>query len=98
MSCDYFLGVPYNIASYGLLLLLLSKEANLVSGELVGVLEDCHIYENHIPQMEEQIGRTPYKLPKVVITGDKSVFDWTYKDFTIEDYVSHAKITGEVAI
>lgn len=99
-SCDYFLGVPYNIASYGLLLLLLCKEANLEPGELVGVLEDCHIYENHIPQIQEQISRTPYPLPKVDIlcNGDFSIFNWKYTDILIHNYVSHDKISGEVAI
>ena len=100
-SCDYFLGVPYNIASYALLMKLLCKESGLKEGMLSGLLADCHIYENHIEQIEEQIGREPYEAPQVEILdrdGKFSIFDWQYTDFKLNNYNSHPAIKGEVAI
>lgn len=100
-SCDYFLGVPYNIASYALLMKLLCKESGLKEGILSGLLADCHIYENHMEQMEEQIGREPYEAPQVEILdrdGKFSIFDWQYTDFKLNNYNSHPAIKGEVAI
>lgn len=72
-SCDMFLGVPYNIASYALLLLLYAKEAGLKPGILKGELHDAHIYQNHIPQVREQLRRKPYSLPTVEIPDE----NWT---------------------
>ena len=99
-SCDMFLGIPYNIASYALLLMLYAKEANLKPGILRGELHDVHIYENHLPQVKEQLSREPYPLPKVEIPDEKwqGIFNWHAKDgFTLKDYVHHAKITGDIA-
>ena len=103
-SCDTLLGVPFNIASYATLLLLLCKESNLKPGVLFGLLEDCHIYENHMEQVKEQLTREPYPLPTVeipdVLKSSKpfSIFDWTYEDFVLKDYVCHPPIKAEVAV
>ena len=67
-SVDTFLGLPFNIASYGLLLEIIAKEVNMVPDELIGNLGDVHLYKNHIEQAKEQISRTPYNLPKIQIT------------------------------
>ena len=99
-SCDMFLGIPYNIASYALLLMLYAKEANLKPGILRGELHDVHIYENHLPQVKEQLSRNPYTLPKVEIPDDNwhGIFEWHAKDgFNLKDYVHHEKLSGEVA-
>ena len=99
-SCDMFLGVPYNIASYALLLMLYAKETGLEPGILKGELHDVHIYENHIPQVKEQLSRKPYPLPTVKIPDNnwKGIFEWHAKDgFTLHDYVCHEKLVGEIA-
>lgn len=99
-SCDMFLGVPFNIASYALLLLLIAKELGYEPGVLRGNLGDVHIYENHIPQVKEQLSREPYKLPSLEIPDENwnGVLNWCAKDgFTLKDYICHGKITGEVA-
>lgn len=99
-SVDVGLGLPYNIASYGLLLLLLAKELNLTPRRLVGQLGDTHIYENHIDKLKEQIYRTPYELPIVTIPDEnwKSIFDWTYENIKLEHYKHHSSIKLEIAI
>ena len=99
-SCDMFLGVPYNIASYALLLMLFAKEANLKPGILKGELHDAHIYENHIPQMREQIQRTPYKLPTVEIPDENwnGMLLWdSANGFKLQNYKCHEKLRGDVA-
>lgn len=99
-SCDMFLGVPYNIASYALLLLLYAKEANLKPGVLKGELHDAHIYTNHIPQVREQLKRTPYKLPTVEIPDDnwRGMLDWSANGgFKLKNYICHEKLRGDVA-
>lgn len=99
-SCDMFLGIPYNIASYALLLLLYAKEAGLKPGVLRGELHDVHIYENHIPQVKEQLSRTPYKLPTVEIPNENwgGMLNWHAQDgFTLKDYVCHERLRGDVA-
>lgn len=99
-SCDMFLGIPYNIASYALLLMLYAKETGLEPGILKGELHDVHIYDNHIPQVKEQLSREPYPLPKVEIPDDKwhGIFEWHAKDgFNLKNYVHHEKLSGEVA-
>lgn len=98
-SADLMLGVPFNIASYGLLLELIAKEVNMVAGELVGVLEDCHIYENHIEGAKEQLSRNPKKLPTISIHEPYDIYSWTHKDFDILGYECHEKINfGQVAV
>ena len=97
-SADAALGVPFNIASYALLLELICKEVNMVPGELVGTFSDCHIYENHIDGVKEQLTRTPKNLPRIKLL-DKPFFDWTHKDIILEGYDPHPKIDfGGVAI
>ena len=99
-SCDMFLGIPYNIASYAMLLLLYAKELGYKPGVLRGELHDVHIYENHITQVNTQLSRTPKKLPTVEIS-DKNwngLLNWSAADgFTLKDYICHEKISGEVA-
>ena len=99
-SCDLFLGLPYNIASYALLLLLYAKEAKLQPGILKGELHDYHIYENHIPQVKEQLQREPKPLPTVEIpnTHWTGMLNWHANNgFLLKDYICHEKLTGEVA-
>ena len=99
-SCDMFLGVPYNIASYALLLLLYAKELGYEPGILRGELHDVHIYENHIPQVKKQLERAPYQLPTVEIPDENwnGMLDWCAKGgFKLKDYVCHEKLTGAVA-
>ena len=99
-SCDMFLGVPFNIASYAMLLLLFAKELGYEPGVLRGNLGDVHIYENHIPQVREQLSRKPNKLPTMEIP-DKNwngLLNWSAKDgFALKDYICHQKLSGDVA-
>ncbi len=98
-SADLMLGVPFNISSYGLLLELICKEVGMAAGELVGVLEDCHIYENHIDRAREQLKRKPKKLPSLLLKEPYNIYEWTHQDFEIVNYDSHEKIDfGKVAI
>ena len=99
-SCDLMLGVPFNIASYGLLLELLCKEANMQAGNLTGLLADCHIYQNHYEGAREQCARLPAILPTITITPqeDFDIFQWTYKDILLENYNYQDKIDFKVAV
>jgi len=99
-SVDTMLGLPFNIASYALLLHLLAKEAGLKEGKLVGFLADAHIYENHVGGAKEQLSRDPNKfpLPKIETKDWKSIFDWKCTDSEILDYQSYDKISFEIAI
>ena len=101
-SCDLMLGVPFNIASYALLLELLAKEAGLPAGNLSGMLVDCHIYENQLEGAKEQITREPYPLPKIEVLdrdGKFDIFDWEYNDVKLHDYRHHDRIKfGEVIV
>lgn len=107
-SCDLMLGVPFNIVSYALLLLLLCKESGLKPGNLTGLLADCHIYKNHIWAAEEQVKRNTYPLPTVeipdIITLDDkteqpfSIFNWTHKNFTLNDYTYWPTIKMDIAV
>jgi thymidylate synthase len=99
-SVDTMVGLPFNIASYALLLHLLAKEAGLKEGKLVGFLADVHIYENHIEGVREQISRDPEKfpLPKIETENWKSIFDWSFEDTKIESYQSYDKINFEIAV
>jgi thymidylate synthase len=95
-----FLGVPYNIASYALLLMLYAKELGYEPGVLRGELHDVHIYENHIDQVKEQLSRRPNKLPTVEIP-DKNwngLLNWSAENgFVLKDYICHSALKGEVA-
>jgi thymidylate synthase len=98
-SCDLMLGVPFNIASYGLLLQLLCTEANMKPGNLTGILADCHIYENQIPGAKEQLSRLPNSLPNISIFLPGSIFNWTHNNFTLNDYNPQERIDfGSVAV
>ena len=99
-SVDTMLGLPFNIASYALLLHLLAKETNLKAGRLVGFLADVHIYVNHIDGAKEQLTRDPnlYPLCQIQTEPFTSIFDWKYEDSKIVNYTSHPKIQFEIAI
>lgn len=97
-SVDSALGLPFNIASYGLLLHLLAKEANLKEGKLIGFLGDTHIYVNHIDGLKEQLKRERYQLPKIETNEFSSIFDWKYKDSKLINYKKHPTIKFEIAV
>ena len=98
-SADIFLGVPFNIASYALLVLMIAKVTGLKPGEFVHTLGDAHLYLNHLGQVDEQLKRQPFPLPKMSITRDiKNVLDIEYEDFSLEDYESHPHISAPIAV
>ena len=98
-SADIFLGVPFNIASYALLVLMMAKVTGLKPGEFVHTLGDAHLYLNHLDQVDEQLKRQPLPLPKMSITKDiKNVLDIEYEDFSLEDYESHPHISAPIAV
>ncbi len=98
-SADIFLGVPFNIASYSLLLHMMAKELNLIPGDFVHTLGDAHIYKNHIEQVKTQLKRKPFALPSLTINPEvKSIFDYQYEDFKIENYEAHPHIKGAIAV
>jgi thymidylate synthase len=98
-SADTFLGVPFNIASYALLLMMVAQVTGLEVGDFVHTLGDAHIYNNHFEQIQEQLSREPRKLPRMVINPEvKSIFDFKYEDFTLEDYDPHPHIKGIVPV
>jgi thymidylate synthase len=99
-SVDTMLGLPFNIASYALLLHLLAKETGLKEGKLIGFLANVHIFENHIDGAKEQLSRDPnkYPLPQIKTNNFKSIFDWEYTDTEIINYESYPKIPFEIAV
>ena len=97
-SVDVALGLPFNIASYALLLHLIAKEAGLQEGKLIGFLADTHIYVPHFAGMEIQLGREPLPLPIVKTEKFTSVFDWRYEDTVVENYRHHPAIKFEIAV
>jgi thymidylate synthase len=99
-SVDTFLGLPFNIASYGLLLEIIAKEVNMVPDELIGNLGDTHLYLNHIEQAKEQIGREPYPLPSLDIHPGMLDYDmekYPIGLFEIKDYQSHPTIKAPLS-
>ena len=98
-SADCFLGVPFNIASYALLLMMVAQVTGLEPGEFIHTLGDTHIYHNHFDQVRTQLGREPRRLPKMVINPEvKDILDFKYEDFSLEDYDPHPHIKGTVAV
>ncbi|NLK13060.1 MAG: thymidylate synthase [Candidatus Phytoplasma sp.] len=98
-SGDIFLGIPFNIASYSLLLMMVAQVTNLELGDFVHTIGDAHIYSNHFDQIKKQLTRTPRALPKMVINPNiTNIFDFKYEDFTLEDYHPYSSIKGKVAV
>jgi thymidylate synthase len=97
-SVDVALGLPFNIASYGLLLHLLAKETGLKEGRLVGFLGDTHVYTNHVEGLKEQLTRKPFPLCKIKTEPFTSIFDWKYTDSEVIDYEHHPRIKFDIAV
>ncbi|MCD6202511.1 MAG: thymidylate synthase [Bacteroidales bacterium] len=98
-SADIFLGVPFNIASYSLLLLMMAQVTGLKPGTFVHTLGDAHIYLNHVEQVNLQLTREPYPLPVMKINpARQSIFDFEYEDFVLENYIAHPHIKGEISV
>ena len=97
-SVDTALGLPFNVASYGLLLHLLAKEVGLQEGKLIGFLGDVHVYENHIPGLQAQLDRQPTTLPQLKTESFTSLFDWKYTDTLVENYQPAPGIKFDIAV
>jgi len=98
-SADTFLGVPFNIASYALLTLMVAQVTGLQAGEFVHTLGDAHIYTNHLEQVKLQISRTPFPLASMKLNSEiKNIFDFNYQDFTLENYQAHPHIKGDISV
>ncbi len=98
-SADIFLGVPFNIASYALLTMMMAQVCGYAPGDFVHTFGDAHIYSNHLEQLELQLSREPRPLPKMILNPEiKDIFDFTFEDFTLTDYDPHPHIKGAVAI
>lgn len=98
-SADVFLGVPFNIASYALLTMMMAQVCNLEPGDFVHTFGDVHLYSNHFEQAELQLSRTPFALPQMRINPEvKSIFDFTYADFELQNYQCHPGIKAPVAV
>ena len=98
-SADAFLGVPFNIASYSLLTMMVAQVCGLELGEFVHTFGDCHIYSNHLEQVKLQMSREPRELPKMIINpNDKNIDDFKYEDFELVNYNPHKGIKAPVAV
>ena len=98
-SADTFLGVPFNIASYALLTMMVAAVCDLEAGDFVHTFGDVHLYNNHIEQARLQLTRQPYPLPQMILNPDiKSIFDYHYPDFELQNYTSHPHIKANVAV
>ena len=98
-SADIFLGVPFNIASYSLLTMMVAQVSNLLPGEFVLTLGDAHLYKNHIAQAREQLMRQPFPLPMMLINpAVKSIFDFQFSDFSLHNYQAHPHIKAKISV
>lgn len=98
-SADIFLGVPFNIASYALLTMMVAQVCGLEAGEFVHTLGDAHLYSNHMNQVEEQLSREPFPLPKMKVNKDvKDIFAFAFEDFELQGYQAHPHIKAPVAV
>lgn len=98
-SADIFLGVPFNIASYALLTMIIARSTGLKPGDFVHTLGDAHIYLNHVEQVRLQLTRKPFKLPEMIINPEvKDIISFRFEDFNLIDYVAHPNIKGEISI
>ncbi len=97
-SCDSFLGVPYDLASYALLLTLICKETGYTPGCVYGMLGSCHIYENHLDVVKEQLSRSTHKLPTIEIENWKNIWEWEYTDVKLLNYESEDRLVGAIAV
>lgn len=98
-SADIFLGVPFNIASYALLTMMVAQVCDLEPGEFIHTFGDAHLYLNHLEQVQLQLSRDPYPLPRLKLKPEvRSIFEFTYNDFALENYVSHPHIKAAVAV
>lgn len=98
-SCDFFLGVPFNIASYSLLCMMIAQQCGLKPGEFVWTGGDTHLYSNHFEQAKEQLSRTPRALPKMLIKRKPdSIFDYKFEDFELVDYDPYPVIKAPIAV
>jgi len=98
-SCDIFLGIPFNIASYALLTMMIARVTGLKPGEFVHTLGDAHIYLNHLEQVRLQLTRSPLPLPEMIINPDiDNIFNFKFEDFQLRGYQSHPHIKGDIAV
>lgn len=98
-SADIFLGVPFNIASYALLLMMVAQVTGLEPFEFVHTLGDAHIYSNHIEQAKLQLSRKPFPLPQMILNPEvDNIFNFSFNDFTLQNYEAHPHIKGEIAV
>jgi thymidylate synthase/thymidylate synthase len=98
-SCDIFIGIPFNIASYALLTLMVAQVTGLKPGDFIHTLGDAHIYLNHIEQVKLQLTREPYPLPAMIINPSvNDIFNFRYEDFTLENYTAHPHLKGDISV
>lgn len=98
-SCDIFIGIPFNIASYALLTMMVAQVTGLKPGDFIHTLGDAHIYLNHIEQVKLQLTREPYSLPKMSINPEvNDILKFRFEDFTLTDYVAHPHIKGDISV